>query len=336
MNVSIIVPAFNAGREITGTIESVLSQDLDGIDLIVVDDGSTDNTFDVAQAAVKHGTVPGRVIRQENCGVSAARNAGLKQATARYVFFLDADDFIARECLSRLYGKAESCNADMVFCGWDRVDPSGAVLEAYDEHYRYVGEPLSGRQAIVDMLRKHIWLWTGSVLYRRDLLKEHDLQFAVGCTGGEDVEFALKAMFHAKRLASVPAALSNYVQRPRAYPLEPDVVEKRAFDSLSAHHRLVEYLERKGAEQELVSIVESYVVGWILPGTIASLASRGRRYQELASLFETYLAEGRTLRASAFEWMPSWECRAKAALGNWLLRISPRLFCLVAWLRMHL
>lgn len=79
MTVSIIVPAFNAGHEITRTIESVLYQDLEGIELIVVDDGSTDDTFDVARAAVEHSTVAGRIIRQENSGVSAARNIGLKK-----------------------------------------------------------------------------------------------------------------------------------------------------------------------------------------------------------------------------------------------------------------
>ena len=248
MSISVIVPAFNAGRGIARAIESVLDQDLEGIELIVVDDGSTDGTFEIAQAAVNYSAMAGRVIRQENSGVSVARNVGLEEAAGRYVFFLDADDFIEREFLSKLYGKAESCNADIVFCGGYRIDASGTVLDAYDRRYRYIDEPLGGEQAMTEMLKRHIWIGIGRSLYRRDLLQEHDIRFTVGCTGGEDVEFTLKAVFHSKRLASVPEALTNYVQRPKGCPLTPDVAEKRELDSWSAHYRLMEYLEQQGAE----------------------------------------------------------------------------------------
>jgi glycosyltransferase involved in cell wall biosynthesis len=335
VNVSVIVPAFNAGRAIARTIESVLGQDLKGIQLIVVDDGSTDDTLEIAQSVLEPGAVEGRVIRQENRGVSAARNAGMEEATGRYVFFLDADDFIASECLSRLHGRMESCNADIVFCGWDRVDPSGAVLQVYDECYQYIEEPISGREAMVEMLKRNIWIWTGSALYRKDMLKEHDLRFTVGCTGGEDLEFALKAMFHAQQLASVPEALSNYVQRPRERPLEPDTAEKRGLDSLSAHYRLIGYLKEQGADEELIGIVESYVVGWVLPGAVASLSKRRRYYGEPTGAIESYLARVHGVRARDFGWMPSWKCRTKAIVGNWLLRLNPRLFCLVARIRSH-
>lgn len=333
--VSIIMPAFNAGRQITRAIESVMEQDLKGIELIVVDDGSTDDTPEVAQAAVRRGTVAGRLVLQENRGVSAARNAGLDEATGRYILFLDADDFIEHECLSRLYRKAESHNADMVFCGGYRVDTSGAILEAYDKRYRYTERPISGKQAMVEMLKKHIWIGIGRTLFRKELLEEHHIRFTVGCTGGEDVEFTLKALFHSGRLASVPEALTNYVQRPKECPLVPDVAERRELDSLSAHYRLMEYLEQQGAEQELVRIIESYVIGWIVPGTVASLAVREPYCEEVANVLERYLAENHKLSAADFDWMPSWQCRAKASLGNWLLRLNPRLFCLIARLRVR-
>jgi len=330
VTVTIIVPAFNAAREITRTIESVLGQDLERIELVVVDDGSTDDTSDVAQAAAGSGTIPVRIVRQENEGVGAARNAGLEQAKGRYVFFLDADDFIDRQCLSRLYGKAESCNADIVFCGWDLVDLRGAILASYNDRYRYLEEPLSGEQAIAEMLKRHIWMATGAVLYRRSLLEDNNVEFAAGCTGGEDTEFDLRAMLHAKRLASVPEALTYCRLRTSMNPLEPDVRDRRRLNSLSAHYRLMKYFEDHGAEHELMSILESYVVGWILPSTIAYLATRGRHDQELAAAINTYLAEDHRLRAGAFDWMPSWKLRAKGAIGNCLLRLSPRAFCLLA------
>ncbi len=90
-HVSIIVPAYNQGRFLRGAVESALDQRDQDVEVIVVDDGSTDETAAVAEAlAASDGRV--RVVRQENAGVAAARNTGLRHATGRYVCFLDADD----------------------------------------------------------------------------------------------------------------------------------------------------------------------------------------------------------------------------------------------------
>ncbi len=97
--VTVVIAAYNAEKFIRPTIESVLAQCLKNVELIVVDDGSTDGTFGILTA------FPDRrltVIRQENRGVSAARNTGLAAARAPYIFFLDADDILLRDSLRRM------------------------------------------------------------------------------------------------------------------------------------------------------------------------------------------------------------------------------------------
>lgn len=333
VDISVIVPAFNASQSIARTIGSVLDQDIETIELIVIDDGSTDDTFHVTQALVENSRISTRILRQENSGVSVARNEGLREANGRYVFFLDADDFIDEECLSIMYEEAMFWNADIVFCGYDRVTPTGVVLEPYDQYFGYLEGPLSGTQAVVEILKQNFWICTGSGLYRKALLDAYDVRFTIGCTGGEDVEFTLKAVFHSERLVSVPKTMSYYVQRPKESALGSDTVHKRQIDSLAAHYRVMKYFEQRSAEQELMAIVESYVMGWILPGTVASLASGGYpSLPELLPIVEEYSGESQ-ISANDFSWIPSWKCRMKATLGNWLLRFSPTLFCLIARLR---
>src|SRR6266436_3460386 len=97
--VTVVIAAYNAEKFIQETLESVAAQSLDKLELIVVDDGSTDSTPDILRAFADRRLI---VLRQDNRGVSAARNAGLALARAPYIFFLDADDILLRDALLRM------------------------------------------------------------------------------------------------------------------------------------------------------------------------------------------------------------------------------------------
>src|SRR6202050_5077646 len=97
--VAVVIPAYNSGEFIREAVESVLRQSLTSIEVIVIDDGSTDNTQQVL-GSISDGRLT--VLRQKNSGVSAARNAGLAAARAPYIFFLDADDVLLPDALARM------------------------------------------------------------------------------------------------------------------------------------------------------------------------------------------------------------------------------------------
>ena len=105
IKVSVVMPVYNAGEYLSRAISDVLSQTLSELELICVDDGSTDNSHDIIKRfAAKDKRV--RVIREKNAGPSVARNSGLKSAKGKYVIFLDADDFYEKILLSELYHTA--------------------------------------------------------------------------------------------------------------------------------------------------------------------------------------------------------------------------------------
>src|SRR3990167_7556109 len=101
LTVSIIIPAYNAGKYIKGVLENLFLQTYRNIEIIVVDDGSTDNTEQIVKAYQNRGV---RYIYQQNKGVAGARNAGIKEAKGELIAFLDADDFYLPEKIEKEVG----------------------------------------------------------------------------------------------------------------------------------------------------------------------------------------------------------------------------------------
>lgn len=128
--VSIIVPVYNAERYLSNCIHSILSQTYDNFELIIVDDGSTDNSK-IIYTSISDERL--HIIHQNNLGASAARNAGLKKATGEYVTFVDADDTISPKMISTMINTIASSHTDIVICSLKREavsQPEYTLFEA--------------------------------------------------------------------------------------------------------------------------------------------------------------------------------------------------------------
>ena len=101
--VSVIVPVYNAEEYIGATLDSIINQDFNSYEIIVVDDGSTDQSPEIISEKLTKSTADYRIIRQDNAGVSSARNRGMQEATGEYLVFIDADDYVTGNHLSELY-----------------------------------------------------------------------------------------------------------------------------------------------------------------------------------------------------------------------------------------
>ena len=119
--ISVIMPCFNAGKFLVEAIESVLQQSYTHTELIIVDDGSTDNSNAILKDYENRITV----IRQERQGPYPARNKGIEKCNGEYVAFLDADDYWAEDCLKELYDTLHDKNCALAYCGWQNVGIPG-------------------------------------------------------------------------------------------------------------------------------------------------------------------------------------------------------------------
>ena len=128
--ISIIMPCFNAAHFIKESVQSALEQECVDIEVIVVDDGSTDDSSSILQRMSEKDNRL-RIIHQENKGAGPARNRGLAEAKGQFIAFLDSDDYWDSSCLGKLYSTLISSNADISYCGWQNIGLSGGRGEPH-------------------------------------------------------------------------------------------------------------------------------------------------------------------------------------------------------------
>lgn len=244
MNLSIVVPAYNIESYITSMFDSLLGQTEQQFEVIVVDDGSTDHTYNVIETILaEHPTLFCKVIRTENHGVSAARNRGLAEATGDYVLFLDGDDYISENLVKTLETHTKHQVPDIICWGYSHVSENKDTLLSYSSAY----SDLSGSEALTQVLiSKSLRIWTGSIAFRREFLLLHALSYTERCKNGEDQEFIYKSLSRAGQVITLPDILSFYLQRNTSISNSYNV---RKFDVVEAFKRVDDYFQTHSLDE---------------------------------------------------------------------------------------
>ncbi len=216
MRLSIIIPIYNVSKCIGKCLASVRNQGLgpEDYEIIAVNDGSTDDSMELLDAFLqreaKSGvpTAPVVIINQENKGLSAARNAGLKVAKGNYIWWVDSDDTLEACFAPRLLERAEKERLDVLCFGLNLVAEDGKVTK-YEIDDKTKGKTVKGEQF---MLKCGMPAAAWAALYRRGFLERYGLKFYEGIFH-EDQEFTPRAYFLARRIAFEDVSVYNYYQR---------------------------------------------------------------------------------------------------------------------------
>ena len=204
--ISVIIPTYNCEKYICRAIDSVLSQDFDNIEMIIVDDVSTDNT--VKLISEKYGNNVDIIVKERNEKQGAARNTGLDRARGKYIFFLDADDWIEKGCLKHLCSVAEAYNSEVVACGVNKAWENGRK-EFYHGYSLSCDDFNESMNYLIDY-RIGTIVW--NKLYLRDFIERNKLRFIVP-HWHEDVIFSFGVFFLCKSYISISNPYYNYFQR---------------------------------------------------------------------------------------------------------------------------
>lgn len=207
--VSVIVTAYNVERYIGGTVQSALAQTLADIEVIVVDDGSTDGTWGILEAMTAEDQRL-KPIQQANGGVSAARNTGLENASGTHVLFLDGDDHLLASACEALYGVARATGADIVVSDY-LVRGEGDERESRISGGSFVA--LDGRDFAKLLLGPEFPVAIWNKMFRRGLFTDHSISFPVAISMGEDFATLFELSCHAGRVVKLDQPAVVYVKR---------------------------------------------------------------------------------------------------------------------------
>ena len=233
--ISIIVPIYNVSQYLEECLHSIQMQDYTDFEVICVDDGSKDNSADIALKFTESDK-RFKLIQQPNSGVSVARNTGIRHAHGTYICFVDADDMIAPSYLSVLYNHTHDRN--FTVCGFVRKKEHLGRLK----NTIYRCPPKEFINKVLDESIVHPNLW--AMMFKADIIKSHNIEFYPQCVRSEDTEFYMKYLVHETRDVLV-IDYKGYFYRDNPNSAM-HITKRNAFTSFEASERVEEYLSDNG------------------------------------------------------------------------------------------
>ncbi|GEM_PF-5921653 len=206
---SVIVPVFNLERYIGGTLSSIVSQTCQDLELIVVDDGSTDGTLKICQGVARTYPQVVRVISQQNHGVSHARNTGIKASSGKYLIFVDGDDSLVPDTLEKLKLQLNKREPDVLYFDFRRVTAGEKFGPKKEDG---IPVQISEKDCVLSKLLDRT-IPAVAACYRRDMMGKNDILFDESLCYTEDALFFFTAVRMAHKLVYYPAELYYYLQR---------------------------------------------------------------------------------------------------------------------------
>ena len=197
--VSIIVPVYNTEQYLKRCVDSILAQSYKNIEIILVDDGSTDGSGEICDFYAEQDERI-QVVHKTNEGVAQARNTALKLSKGNYIGFVDSDDYIQKNMFGKLLTKMISAKADIAICGYTEFGNNSAS-------HTYCEAVYPENKAMQLLLKNRIESFTWNKLYRAEILKK--LEFPPGYRY-EDVLIMHKVFQNAKRIITIPDCLYFY------------------------------------------------------------------------------------------------------------------------------
>ena len=234
---SIIVPVYGVEKYIDKCLNSLVKQSLKEIEIIVVNDGTKDNSQKIIDKYVKKYTDKIKSYIKENGGQGSARNYGLKKATGEYIGYVDSDDFVEKDMYKKLYNKAKENNYDIVVCGNYNVseDYQNKNIDAFINNYNTDLENIFfGKMAV----------W--NKIYKRDILIKNKLEFKEK-VWYEDLAFTLKAIMNSNTFAFIDEPLYDYLIREGSTMNNSNV--QRNLEILDAFNDILSYIQHNKKEE---------------------------------------------------------------------------------------
>ena len=318
--ISVIVPIFNAEKFLSNCIESVLKQKVSSIELILINDGSTDTSLDIC---MKYAEIDERVVvyDKSNSGVSSTRNIGIELAKGEYVMFLDADDYLLENALMKIEtALIDKNNPDMMVWGYTSVGDipisnDSLLLEEKTEGFTHV-ELLDHLLCIDSFMRFRGFVWR--CIFKNRILNKFGIRFATDIRMAEDYKFIFDVVLAVKDISVLSEELYAYRIN------DASVTARYKPDIHTDMHKVNEWVAKRLEENNMDFTIglecccaETYLVA------IQNLCSRGSEYSYCQRVLKAWRIKnefqyGPKIKTASKQ---SWKSLKRKKLSYWLFRL---------------
>lgn len=284
--VSVIVPAYNRADSIANTISSIISQEYRPLEIIIIDDGSTDNTREVVTPFLQTSEALSVMYQyQENQGVSAARNTGISKARGEFISFLDSDDsLLPGKIVNQV--KILEHGADVCY---------GKVCYASPTH-SYVNAP---QQPSEDPVKQFLLFENitpmDSWMFSRSLIDTYALRFRKHCSWGEDNEFLIKALFYSQQTKMIDTCLVQVTvgRNDGLSVFDWDKADKDVF----IYQKIRDWLQQQNIssrrKEEYARVIDTYTIPALVINRVWQARKEKKEAEEVFNAYPKYIQFGR-------------------------------------------
>lgn len=260
IKISIIIPVYNVAKYLSKCLESLSNQTLKDIEILCVDDHSTDNSLEILNDFASKDSRIKIINLENNQGQGFARNKALEEAKGEFIGFVDSDDYVDLNYFEELYNSAKQASVDIAV----------ASILKHKKHYRkynvYYAKKLKAT-TIQDKIKlcgdtKQFFFYAWNKIYKTEFLRKNNIKFAQGQIY-EDVIFAIKALFYSDSVISVPNTNYNYIQHNNSTVKHKDSSGKKVRDLIKAYTELQDFC--KTNEIKLPERLNYYSSEWKNP-----------------------------------------------------------------------
>ena len=250
IDISIIVPIYNTSKYLKKCINSLINQTHKNIEIILINDGSSDNSEEIVLSFNDERI---KYTKNTNQGIGKTRNEGIKKSLGKYIMFIDSDDYIADDCCELMFNKAEETNSDIVVSDYYK-DRNGEM-----EIFKIVDFEPTSLKDNKDLLLK-INLGPCNKIYKSNLLKKNNILFEEYLKY-EDVPFVLECLKHSKKVAKINTPLSYYCIHENSETTRRD---NKMFDIIEIVDKIRNSFKKTCFEEQIdyltVDIITNYTI----------------------------------------------------------------------------
>lgn len=261
---SVIIPVYNTSKYIEKCLNSILSQSMNDIEIIIVNDGSTDNSEEIIIKWINENQhkIETKYFKKENGGLSSARNFGVKHATGEYITFLDSDDYLAPQIYKKLEKYMED-KIELIKFKMSTVDENGKIIENIKGP---IFEKCSGQEAFEKLYTSDTFLEVSCIyLYKRDFYINKNFEFELN-TYHEDFGLVPWIIINSETVVSTEHFGYFYLQRENSITdaKQPEKEKKKAYDVLKHYDNALSRISNSNIRDDAKMIFKRYYTNVLL------------------------------------------------------------------------